>query len=704
MACNTLRPLQYTKLSPHKAEIRVLDLHPNARPEEVIQCSLVTVSLQDNPRFEALSYAWGDPTVVEAIAVDHQRIQVPASAWGALNALRYADRTRRLWIDAICINQQDMDERTSQVKLMGTVYRTAESVRVWLGPGDDAAVAKDDAINDSKNENNEDARIGDAATESEDDDSADKDDVPAAQDAITILRGMTSTQGAKTVFALRKQSRNGIKMLERFFSRPWWERLWVVQEVALGRHVIFQQGVKEITYDELLAAYTVSEKFLREDLYGFHYSTFSSSAGDFLEVFASVRVLEETRQLFAKQNSAEEEEEEESWDRYATMTWATIVNLLQNRKASVEQDRLYSLYGLLPPSLMQKPGMEPSYTVSTEETFTEVTYSLIQSTSSLMIFNFLDRARAREKKDSSPDPNLLPSWVPDWRLPPHNKYESTRGVARQRLFNASASPPGTRTPLHARRLSDGRTLLLRAYFLDMVHYYATTAVFPNSVPALEGTYSAWRDLWAQSAAGKPSFATYAKGEPRESAFQRTMVLDCEPTTADDGGGGLRRLTAAERVAMWEAHKRANEIGLASWGDPAVAENEGGLAEADARRVDYLISCAKGRAFFATSLQLIGMGGSNMAAGDHVFVVEGNSHPVLLRPSKRYANTWRAVSECYVHGFMDGEGDDCREGLAGIQRELHEQPAVREMLGTERNPRWDEVNEECEDGWQWILVE
>jgi hypothetical protein len=120
-------------------EIRLLEII-HTEPELV--CNLSTVSLHDKPRFSALSYEWGGPTVKIPITVNGRAFPVTANLARALEnvrhhwTIRFPDRdisSCRLWADAICINQNDIDEKNQQIQLMQTLYATAEIVLCWIG-------------------------------------------------------------------------------------------------------------------------------------------------------------------------------------------------------------------------------------------------------------------------------------------------------------------------------------------------------------------------------------------------------------------------------------------------------------------------------------------------------------------------------------------------------------------------------------------
>jgi hypothetical protein len=169
------------------------------------------------PKYEALSYAWGEerspvPVMVKSLGSERTFIEVTQNLFTALIYLRHKSEARVLWIDALCINQEDMEERSSQVARMADIYRLAHRVVVWLGP------------------------------ESEEDRSS---------EALSILRSIGSQIEVDwTIYKMRatKQGdsslvdiniplpldQNSLKSLLMVISRPWFERLWVQQEIALA--------------------------------------------------------------------------------------------------------------------------------------------------------------------------------------------------------------------------------------------------------------------------------------------------------------------------------------------------------------------------------------------------------------------------------------------------------------------------------------
>ena len=102
-------------------------------------CKFEETSLDSNPwpAYEALSYVWGDSPITSTIRIQHGNIAYPFKVSktldSALRRLRNRNGERRLWVDALCINQKNPDERSAQVKRMRHIYHRASNVCVWLG-------------------------------------------------------------------------------------------------------------------------------------------------------------------------------------------------------------------------------------------------------------------------------------------------------------------------------------------------------------------------------------------------------------------------------------------------------------------------------------------------------------------------------------------------------------------------------------------
>ncbi|KAF4632405.1 hypothetical protein G7Y89_g5726 [Cudoniella acicularis] len=122
-------PYQYMALK--EGNIRLVLLH-RRHPSALVKCTLLETPFKKAPRFEAMSYTWGNPEIKNTIFVNGGTLRVTANAYDLLQGRSSFWLPRILWIDSICINQKNNPEKGRQVSLMGDIYRKAYVVTVWL--------------------------------------------------------------------------------------------------------------------------------------------------------------------------------------------------------------------------------------------------------------------------------------------------------------------------------------------------------------------------------------------------------------------------------------------------------------------------------------------------------------------------------------------------------------------------------------------
>jgi len=113
--------------------IRILELQPGQRSDPFLG-KFIIVNVDSGFAYDALSYMWGDATQTDQVVVDGAAIPV---AWNLTRALEYlrdfaGSEPLRIWIDAICIDQNNLEERAEQVAMMRSVYHNASCVRIWI--------------------------------------------------------------------------------------------------------------------------------------------------------------------------------------------------------------------------------------------------------------------------------------------------------------------------------------------------------------------------------------------------------------------------------------------------------------------------------------------------------------------------------------------------------------------------------------------
>lgn len=128
----------YLALGQQPDQIRVLLLNPG-KEHEPLSGSLQPISLHSSPvpEYETISYCWGASTKRSLIHLDGKSLNIPISSHEVLARFRHTAAQRALWIDAVCINQADPDERSHQVALMSEVYSKGAGNLVWLGESDE---------------------------------------------------------------------------------------------------------------------------------------------------------------------------------------------------------------------------------------------------------------------------------------------------------------------------------------------------------------------------------------------------------------------------------------------------------------------------------------------------------------------------------------------------------------------------------------
>jgi hypothetical protein len=190
------------QLCSERQEVRTLTLKQGAF-DDPVHCALQTVSLVDNPKYTALSYVWGDVTDQLPIYVDETLFLATRNLKLALQHIRKTDRDEVMWVDAVCINQNDIDERNSQILLMNRLYSEAENVVIWLGEADDFT---DELV-----------RIVQETG---------LPTPPAPEDDDFVQSSVRCTVYLHRVMIL----------ILIIASRPWWSRVWTVQECILPRN------------------------------------------------------------------------------------------------------------------------------------------------------------------------------------------------------------------------------------------------------------------------------------------------------------------------------------------------------------------------------------------------------------------------------------------------------------------------------------
>jgi hypothetical protein len=221
------KPYVYQPLDLIKREIRLLRLLPEASTdcETTIYCDLFITSLDDDPKYEALSYVWGTSSTRYKIHVGNGALRVTPNLFEALFNLR-TKTSQFLWIDAICIDQKNVSERNYQVSVMRQIFSGAELVRVWLGNLSLPSVRLD------------------------------------GTPFLSSLQQSHLTGSWVDGSNERERIRTSLQALLR---HPWFTRIWVVQELVLAKDAWVHVGQDVISWESLTFAVRNTGLKFKED-------------------------------------------------------------------------------------------------------------------------------------------------------------------------------------------------------------------------------------------------------------------------------------------------------------------------------------------------------------------------------------------------------------------------------------------------------
>lgn len=127
-----MHKVDYESLDETVQEIRLLKVNPG-RYDEPIECMLEHASLSDHPTYETISYCWGRHAPYESIQLEDVQVMVSSNTAAAIRRMRRIDSVRCLWIDSLCIDQDNVEERSRQVAMMRDIYGQAQCNLVHLG-------------------------------------------------------------------------------------------------------------------------------------------------------------------------------------------------------------------------------------------------------------------------------------------------------------------------------------------------------------------------------------------------------------------------------------------------------------------------------------------------------------------------------------------------------------------------------------------
>ncbi|MCJ1247927.1 hypothetical protein MMC30_005142 [Trapelia coarctata] len=725
---------QYQPL-PGPGYIRLLKFLPGF---DDIHCSLETVHLGEAEDFEelgdtcppynALSYTWNDPRPGETAAVEEcfpfacngKTMMVAANLYAAMhqirNILAKSDgpdkkrtteraarqlspdgddehhgwpteiwiRQKYFWIDAICINQKDLNEKSRQIRQMGAIYTTANTVLVWLGKADDSTETAVDVMSQLS----------------------------------SVPRGLAETFTGLDIWNPEAYAGLGMPMIGEsqweactaLLHRRWFNRSWILQEVTLARYIAVLCGPYEISWQALVATSHfltgsawwefsgVLTKHIRPSSHGQGSTSYIPMASN----------LERGRGLLHA-----------SKDRLSRLDilplFEALLHLARNKEAGDARDKVYAVLGIVHnSSSVTNPSrknriariMVPDYKKSVQEVYLDATMLVLDGTRDLRFLSAVEERSIRQIAG-------LPSWVPDYSALPW-----------PRLFRVPLLSPGetwkwctaglvhqiegeilVRNPLPA----TGCLLTFAGAHID------TVAGFADSQVELADNHT-WVTL-ILVALESASSKIYSDGLGITEVLWRTMLAntfhDQYPAPPNVGihfrnfiFWNLQILRQAAKSALREASMNIYDLKVQHLVQlfkatlsalESLAEMDRECIFSDQKELIFVLntirdrrsershqsfkSCFKysqawdltyyGRRLFRTRTGYLGLGPQSLRVGDEVWISCSSPTPLLLRPIAEGRHEF--MGEAYVHGIMHGEaikqeeGAEPWDGVTGIMQ-------------------------------------
>jgi hypothetical protein len=516
---------------------------------------------------------------------------------------------RRLWIDQLCINQEDKEECGAQVQLMGDIYKAATRVVIWIGEDNEYMIITADYKIEQEAQRQLLADLCQAFT-----DKSENDD-----DDATIAARLVEFRYAHHVVDIKQRRMDAVR---DFLNRPYFRRAWVFQESSLAQELVVQFGQQEFDFATLKRVFDgINSAVIRAALHRDIYSSLATSTGG----YEMMDIIQQTR-----------EEQRCSGNIFPPDRSSLLVKLLtvvRRVNCYQKQDLIFAFL-----AFQRSEGIEATggmYGKSVEEVWTYAAERIIRSSGSLDIF-------AASCGGSTVSGFAIPTWVPCWT----NCFPYSRPIATPlSKFQASRGLPHVWTDN-----DDPTKLTVKGKIIDRV----------EEIHCRFDHFQRWGEsVWLFL-----SFDCVVQAVQRYMSFSRfgrlfgdylpikaeLIVPDLMTTFLADGALGteqplrtidkyLDALRAEDKPRNWR------KIGK------TLNADEQRLVECYDRLED-LVLVAERKCIFTTDYFQIGMAADVTTPGDLVVILHGSPVPCILRKVET-GNEYKLISQCYLHGWMYG---------------------------------------------------
>lgn len=612
-----------------KYEIRVLEIKPG-KPSDQLKGSLHHCSVEfgaDQPlkssqrhalsmkdltvpiSYTALSYTWGKPVFDARFECDGHIKMITRSLESALRHFRQEDRGVVLWVDQICIDQGNNEEKGQQVPLMSKIYESAINTAIWLG---DSADDSDTALKLLK-----DAHM---CLQFSNEENLDPNEIER--------------------MGLPNPDSNDWKALWKLLSRPWFERLWIIQEVALSKDLWAVCGSSLVKWESLaFACLQLAETGISQWLtQKFSTGMVASYSAD---VCKKAQYLDTIRMRLATRLEK-------------PPIWTLMID--SRRAQSYDaRDKVYGMFGICNPGALSRVRVDYSDEYDAVQLYQDILeHQIIEDTSQSPFLIFVSRILSAVDHDSAD----LPSWVADWRIPRRTTAlgssftsyqadgrDTPRSVLGQAVVKVDSSNPAW------------KELQVAGLLFDNLDTLSGVVQEPDLSPNAENkTLKMMLDFVV-------NLKDYPSVNTDFSAFWQTLVagkdehrrLACPDSFAEIFSYILDLTTGEKNSISGQTYTRRQGLlkGRGGLDEDKLRSRKPGSAGDTFRQVrTAMINATRNRRLGSTAGGYIGLFPEHVKTGDGIFILGGCHTPYVLRP--RGDKKFKLVGECYVHGIMGGE--------------------------------------------------
>ncbi|KAI1159602.1 HET-domain-containing protein [Nemania serpens] len=611
--------MQYVYLPLGSDEIRLIELRPACEGAE-LSVSFTYVTIKEAAgTYEALSYTWGSSTERHVLLCDDSYLTITPSLKSALLNLRLDSAPRVLWADAICISQTDPLERGRQVVLMEQIYRNAKKTVVYLG---ERSANSDLAAEYLENHM---WRVRGAIADF-------INQRRVAEDSGEMMQICIKTLGTSQAKLFEGFDQHAVqKALMDLLSRPWFRRIWVIQEFVVSPTVDMYCGKTMCEWGSFSMMFYYS--FVEAKVSWDHIVSPKQKIDFF-------RGLTQIMQMHELRNQVHDKDEDNRTPK--DLIW--LLSRCRTAEATMPLDKIFALL-----NLSSNPHLlKPNYITSKADIYREFAEIAFENGRGGTV---LSEAALTNRADPS-----LPSWVPDWSEAPARINLSQILIASQQMFFGAdrSRNTGEPPPKICHRI-EGNVLFVKGVIVQSIFLVGPDRpAIADEAPNLSNlaTILSYIQMFLDME------ITYPTGEDKK--IVAGVLLEADQLK------GPRNLTS-----FWEnTHSRdlLFEPELSAVGPDAnpISEAMRSRRLEDPQGYANICRAVAGRRFAITDQAYVGLVPDMATDGDKICILQGCNVPYVLR---RVGEHYMLMGDAYVHGIMLGEAFVRDESLKETMAEI-----------------------------------